>query len=336
MKSRIISKHLTKFVKKVDIQTSIAPDHNTILLSLSWPNENHRGPGFWKFNNCLLDDKEYTSTKIQELYPRLRAKYHYVNDQQLFWELIKMEIRSTTISFSKGKAQAIRKHEVEIKQQLDELDKIICNSQNLATIDGILKQYDDLKKELQLQYENKAKAAIFRSKCLWVEEGEKATKYFFNLEKRNYNRKTINEIKLENDETTTDQTKILSMIQRYYSNLYNSQTTDAQDSFEIFTEGVEIPKLDDAERDALEGPLTYEECKKSLETFENGKSPGEDGFTVEFYKHFFDLVGADLLASLNGAYELGRLSVSQRSGIITLLPKDDAELLLLQNWRPIT
>ena len=65
-------------------------------------------------------------------------------------------------------------------------------------------------------------------------------------------------------------------------------------------------------------------------------STGEDGFTVEFYKYFFDLVGADLLASLNRAYELGRLSVSQRRGIITLLPKDDAELLLLQNWRPIT
>ena len=31
-----------------------------------------------------------------------------------------------------------------------------------------------------------------------------------------------------------------------------------------------LSKLDDAERDALEGPLTYEECKKSLETFENG------------------------------------------------------------------
>ena len=84
-----------------------------ILLSLSWPNENPRGPGFWKFNNSLLEDKEYT-TKILELYPQLREKYHYVNDQQLFWELIKMEIRSTTISFSKGKAQAIRRHEAEI------------------------------------------------------------------------------------------------------------------------------------------------------------------------------------------------------------------------------
>jgi len=149
-----------------------------------------------------------------------------------------MEIRSTTISFSEGKAQAIRRHEVEIKQLLDELDKIICNSQNLDNIDGILKQCDDLKKELQHQYNNKGKGAIFRSKCRWVEEGEKATKYFFNLEKRNYNRKTINEIKLENDETTTDKTQMLSMIRLYYINLYNSQTTDAQDSFEIFTESL--------------------------------------------------------------------------------------------------
>ena len=41
-----------------------------------------------------------------------------------------MEIRSAIISFSKGKAQVIRKHEKEIKQQLDELDRIICNSKN--------------------------------------------------------------------------------------------------------------------------------------------------------------------------------------------------------------
>ena len=35
-------------------------------------------------------------------------------------------------------------------------------------------------------------------------------------------------------------------------------------------------------------------------------------------------------------HEFGRSSVSQRRGIISLLPKEDAELLLLQNWRPIT
>ena len=142
VKSRIdlflISKH------KICLKSG-HPNLNTILLLLSWPNENPRGPGFWKFNNCLLEDKEYT-TKILELYPQLREKYNYVNDQQLFWELIKMEIRSTTISFSKGKAQAIRKHEVEIKQQLNELDKIICNSQNLDNMTEFLNNMMTLKK----------------------------------------------------------------------------------------------------------------------------------------------------------------------------------------------
>ena len=68
-----------------------------------------------------------------------------------------MEIRSTTISFSKGKPQAIRKHEAEIKQQLDKLDKIICNSQNLDNIDGIEKQYDDLKRNFNISMKIKAK-----------------------------------------------------------------------------------------------------------------------------------------------------------------------------------
>jgi len=53
LKSRIdyflISKDLKKFVKKVDIQTSIAPDHKMIFLSLNWPKDTPRGPGFWKF-----------------------------------------------------------------------------------------------------------------------------------------------------------------------------------------------------------------------------------------------------------------------------------------------
>ena len=75
-----------------------------------------------------------------------------------------MEIRTMTVSFAKGKAQTIKKCETVIKEQLDELEKKICNSQNLDNIDPILKQYE-LKKELQQHYDNKGKAAIFRSKC---------------------------------------------------------------------------------------------------------------------------------------------------------------------------
>jgi len=38
-------------------------------------------------------------------------------------------------------------------------------------------------------YEEKGKQAMFRAKCRWIENGERPTKYFFNLEKSNYNNK---------------------------------------------------------------------------------------------------------------------------------------------------
>ena len=64
--------------------------------------------------------------------------------------------------------------------------------------------------------------------------------------------------------------------------------------------------------------------------------PGEVGFTVEFYKFFFELLGHNLVESFNEAYEANELSISQRRGIITLIPKEDGSLLDLSNWRPIT
>ena len=225
---------------------------------------------------------------------------------------------------------------MEIKEKLDELDRIICNSQNLDKVSPVLEQCDKYKKERRDLYEKKGKGANSRSKCRWVEHGERATKYFFNLEKRNYNRKSLNGIKMENEETTTDGCQILSTIEKYYSDLYSSNVSEPHGKFKNFVNNLEMPQLDGREKDDLEGLLTYEECKRTLETFENGKSPGEDGFTVEFYKQFFDLVGIDLLASLNAAYKHGSRSISQRRGLITLLPKEDSDLLLLQNWRPIT
>jgi len=76
--------------------------------------------------------------------------------------------------------------------------------------------------------------------------------------------------------------------------------------------------------------------RNALKGFQNKKSPGEDGFTKEFCEAFFDLLGNALLESFNARFENGTLSVSQRRGIISLIPKDENNLTTLSNWRPIT
>jgi len=73
---------------------------------------------------------------------------------------------------------------------------------------------------------------MFRAKCRWVEQGERPTKYFFNLEKRNYNKKTIRELCLEDESTTTNDKQILEQIETYFRDLYTSVETFSRDEYD--------------------------------------------------------------------------------------------------------
>jgi len=52
--------------------------------------------------------------------------------------------------------------------------------------------------------------------------------------------------------------------------------------------------VDVEESRALYSPVTIEELKSVLFHFKKEKGPGPDGWTVEFFTSFFDLVGEDL------------------------------------------
>ena len=69
---------------------------------------------------------------------------------------------------------------------------------------------------------------------------------------------------------------------------------------------------------------------------ESDKTPGTDGLPAEFYKVFWKDISSFLISALNYAFDSGCLSVTQRRGVIKLIPKKDAELYFIKNWRPIT
>ena len=50
---------------------------------------------------------------------------------------------------------------------------------------------------------------------------------------------------------------------------------------------INIPKLQDNDIERCEGKLTLKECFEALNSMKNNKSPGNDGFTKEFYVRFF-------------------------------------------------
>ena len=68
----------------------------------------------------------------------------------------------------------------------------------------------------------------------------------------------------------------------------------------------------------------------------NNKSPGLDGFPVEFFKCFWTDIGHFILQSLNYGYRNGSLSITQKQGVITCIRKQNKSRINLKNWRPIS
>ena len=68
----------------------------------------------------------------------------------------------------------------------------------------------------------------------------------------------------------------------------------------------------------------------------NGKSPGNDGLTKEFYVCLFEEVGWLVCKTLSFSFDNGELSSSQKQALIILIEKKDCDKRLIKNWMPIS
>ena len=151
----------------------------------------------------------------------------------------------------------------------------------------------------------------------------------------------ITQLKTTDGEIISDMTKINKEIENYYKNFLTSTVSqeklnDYEDYFALFASNLQNSKLCQDEVSELEHDLTKDELLNALKGFQPGKTPGDDGFTKEFYEIFFELLWGNLIDSFNEAFQTGKMSISQRRGIISLIPKDENNLMVLSNWRPIT
>ncbi|GBG77371.1 hypothetical protein CBR_g23702 [Chara braunii] len=84
----------------------------------------------------------------------------------------------------------------------------------------------------------------------------------------------------------------------------------------------------------LDRPIAKEEAEQALKAMANGKTPGNDGLPVEFYRKHRNHLGEDLVAIYNEVQMGGRLPNSACRGIISILFKK-GDTSDIRNWRPI-
>ena len=155
-----------------------------------------------------------------------------------------------------------------------------------------------------------------------------------NLESRHFKQGTISQLKINDTEFVTSEVAILSECESFYKSLYTSKEDDGPQS--LFFQQVNETVLGLEEQESCEGPLYEKECAEAVKSMDSGKTPGSDGLPADFYQVFWKDISSLLISALNCALESACLSLTQRRGIIKLIPKKDAELYFVKNWRPIT
>ena len=334
----LISEELLGIINGAKIETGYRSDHSLISVDLKKDKTVKRKP-FWKFNNSLLRDQHYIA-EVKKVIQEIKKQYVNPEDlnniddipntdlklkinDQLFFEVLLLEIRGKTISYA-----TFKKKEEILKEK--KLLETINNIETELTTDNIT-ALEKAKIELQEIRTKRIEGMAIRSKAKWIAEGEKVSKYFCNLENRNFVNRSMNYIEKEDGEILYDQNKILEEVQQFYATLYTHKNVE-----DVDLSIIDIPKLSQEDSKMIEGNITETEAIEALPLMKNDKSPGSDGFTTEFFKVFWNDIGTFLVRSINCGFDHEEMSVTQKEGIITCIPKENKPKKYLKNWRPIT
>lgn len=338
-----ISESLLTNVIDAQIKPGYRTDHSLITLSIDFY-KFIKGKSYWKMNNSLLKDinyvhqikrtienvkRQYTNTELLRTrnfneIPENELTFN-INDR-LFFEVLLTEIRGETISYATMKKRQESQKENSLYKEIENLERQEVQDHT---------ELDEKRKELYNLREKKLQGSKIRSRAKWIQEGEKVTKYFCNLENRNFTSKSMTKLQQSNGNIINSQEEIIRETLLFYKKLY-SQKENLQIDLKNHASLTETQKLTENQKIAIETPITYTEMKNNLKTMSNNKSPGLDGFTVEFYKFFWTDIGHFLVRSVNESFAEGELSISQKQGVITCLPKGNKDKTLLKNWRPIS
>ena len=262
-----------------------------------------------------------------------------INSQQ-FLDVLLLEIRRITIKYSATKKRERIAHEQALLHEIEILEsELIKSNNNFTTLN---EQLQAKKIELEAVYEHQAQGAFVRARAKYKIEGEKPTRLFCSLENHNAVQKYIPQLRIVRDNievTINEQKDVEHEIFDYYSDLFSNKDRDLNiHSIEQFL-GPEAtsscPRVNDEERLNL-NLITCDELTQYLKRAKNNVAPGSTGFTNEFYKLFWRDLKKFVTDAINDSYEKGMLSVSQRLGIITLIPKGGKDKIFLKNWRPLT
>ena len=345
-------------------------DHSAIYIDIDSGNfQKAKNPPF-RVPNYLLDDQNYVKEIRESIRdhaalhlktPKSKEDLDMTTDYDLFsapmtvghqalFESILQNAKFESKRFSK-----IRNEQKQKERHLLESEVInakIATEQNpsedslshLTTAELKLTTYNNKQDEERLS----------NFKINWNTNHEKPSKSFFQTLKNQGCSKTITRISTK-DGIKRNTKDINNALHEHFSKTFEYQEcNDSLDAIKKFTGDTDddlppalypaylleadqkIPTLSTIEKARLEGKLSLDDLSASLKQRPDKSAPGICGFSARWVKTLWNTIKYPFYNSYLESLDKEYLPGSQRSGLISLLPKPNKDRTQIENLRPIT
>ena len=282
-----VSDNLAPFLDSVEFKYCHFSDHKAVTLNLKFKNDIKRRT-IWRHNDEMLKIPEYIrfiESEYKKIIDQYKEDMKLINLEEAepcnLWEFIKFKLGESSRSFGTELAKERRKITCGLKLMLEDLSEDPQQNHD---------QIITLKDQIDLIETEEDRKKIFHSRVHFVEHNEKMTGFFLRKIKKNQAESNVIELINEKGnmislEETNDE------IYKFYKKLFERRETEepSGDMQEILNQ---LPKLNKDQSEHLEEEISLKEVGVTLFKYMNpGKSPGNDGLTVSFYKKILEYTG---------------------------------------------
>lgn len=296
-------------------------DHAGVFIDVNGDSSIKKtGSAYWKFNNELLKEKAF----CREVKRLLNSTNLIIQDcphrAADIWVNTKIIIQQLAMKISKIKKN---KNNTELKLLYNSLDLAIELGNNT----------DDIKDRIEKLQENKYKGAAIRCK-LEDEQEDLGNSYFLSREQNVHSDRTVKQIKDKNGRVVSTNNEIKDIFYEFYKTLYLKEINSPEDDNDKFY--TNIKRLQEDEKNKMDIEITPNEITEIIGKLNKKKSPGPDGFTTEFYKHFKEDLYILLFRIYKDIFEKNYIPEAITLSYITLIPKEGKDNKDPKNYRPIS
>ncbi|KAL0322612.1 UNVERIFIED_CONTAM: hypothetical protein Sangu_1880500 [Sesamum angustifolium] len=162
--------------------------------------------------------------------------------------------------------------------------------------------------------------------------GDRNTKFFHDMVKRNAAKSSILAITKTDDTTISSAMEIGQEFASYFTSLLGTEVPTLPVDNAVFNWG---PKLSSELALELCRVVTPEEVKQAIFHISDNKAPGSDRYSACFFKRAWHIVGDQVCTSVLDFFRSGHLLRQLNHSIIALVPKSD-HCPTVADYRPIS